>query len=156
MTLGILVEIIVAGLLLVTIGYCIILDRKLHALRSGQDGLREVIHGLNQATDQAQRSVAALKQEGAHIGADLGSAIERAKGLSDELSFLVEAGDRIADRLAGGADARAGDASGGEDEPSHEDIESAAARILREAQDDDGDWSENVRDKIKTALGGVR
>ncbi|GAB4517296.1 MAG: hypothetical protein Tsb0010_01370 [Parvularculaceae bacterium] len=156
MTLGILIEILVAALLLVTIGYCAVLDRKLHALRSGQDGLRDVIRELNKATDQAQRSISQLKEQGAGAGAKLEGAIGRAKTLADELSFLVEAGDRIADRLAetAGGDARSGPVAN--EDPPHEDIETAAARILAQAKDQDGDWSENVREKIKTALGGVR
>ena len=155
MNINLIVEMLVAGLLVVTIVYCFVLDRKLHALRSGQDGLRDVIHGLNQATDQAQRSVRELRERGAQVGQQLEGAISNGRTLADELSFLVETGDRVADRLADSAPATSPmPAAAAAD--SHEDIETAAARILREARTEDEDWSENVRDKIKTALGGVR
>lgn len=101
MSLALLIELIVAFLLVVTIAYCFTLDRRLAALRNGQDGLREVISGLNMATSQAQASVVQLKATGEGVAEQLQSSIDKAQRLADELSVMVEAGDGVADRLAG-------------------------------------------------------
>lgn len=101
--IGLLLEGLVAVLLAMTVVYCFILDRRLRQLRSGQDGMKEVISGLNSATERAQGSVAQLKIAGDAAGGELREAVTKARALSDELSVMIEAGNNIADRLAGGA-----------------------------------------------------
>ncbi len=101
--IGLLLEGLVAILLVMTVVYCFILDRRLRQLRSGQDGLKELIGGLNSATERAQGSVAQLKIAGDAAGGDLRDVVTKARALSDELSVMIEAGNNIADRLAGGA-----------------------------------------------------
>ncbi|MEQ9247964.1 MAG: DUF6468 domain-containing protein, partial [Nitratireductor sp.] len=53
---------LVAILLGATIFYCAMLDRKLKALRSGQDGLKQTIDQLNTATARAEISISQMKQ----------------------------------------------------------------------------------------------
>lgn len=98
---GLLLEGMLAVLLGVTVFYCIHLDRKLRALRSGQDGLRDVIRGLNSATQTAQSSVAQLRLAGEATATDLSEVVTRARALADELSLMIEAGNSLADRLEG-------------------------------------------------------
>ena len=101
--IGLLLEGLVAILLVLTVVYCFILDRRLRQLRSGQDGLRSLIDGLNAATERAQGGIAQLKIAGDAAGHDLRDAVTKARALSDELSVMIEAGNNIADRLADGA-----------------------------------------------------
>ena len=129
MNFGLVIELMVSGLLLVTIGYCFLLDRRLAALRNGQDGLREVITDLNAATQQAQASVMALKATGEQTSDRLKKEIADARALADELSVMVEAGDGIADRLAGARGDQAGSTPDKDD-----DAESGLAE-LRQAVD---------------------
>lgn len=154
MNLSLIVEIVVAGLLLVTAGYCFVLDRKLTALRSGQDGLRDVISSLDAAAQQAQASILHLKATGQKAGAELERSIAHARRLSDELSVMVEAGDRIASRLEGAVDGQGPRERGDDQSPDLELVREAVERISGEEESDD--WSEHVREKIISALGGVR
>lgn len=94
-----LLEGLVAVLLLATVIYCALLDRRLKALRSGQDGLRQIISDLNAATEQASASISGLKDASDAIGKEIGVQLQRGRALADELELMVEAGDRIADRL---------------------------------------------------------
>ena len=94
-----ILEGLVAVLLLATVVYCALLDRRLKALRSGQDGLRQIISDLNAATEQASASIAGLKDASDTIGKEIGGQLHRGRALADELELMVEAGDRIADRL---------------------------------------------------------
>lgn len=97
--LGLVLEIIVCVFLAATIGYCAVLDRRLRAMRSGQDGLRALIGDLNTATTRAVTAIDGLKQASAATNDELGERMRRAGALADELALMIEAGDRIADRL---------------------------------------------------------
>lgn len=102
LSLGMILEGLVAVLLVVTVGYCAVLDRRLRALRSGQDGLRSLIEALDGATARAQESVAALRGSSEVVGRTLDERVTRARGLADELALMIETANRLADRLEGG------------------------------------------------------
>jgi hypothetical protein len=99
--MDLLLEGIVAILLAATIGYCATLDRKLREMRSGQDGLRDLIQDLGVATAQASDAIVKLREASEATGQSLGEQVKRGRALADELTLIVEAGNRIADRLSG-------------------------------------------------------
>lgn len=101
MQIGLIVDGLVAILLIVTIFYCLLLDRRLRALRSGQDGLKSVIAELDVATARAERAIGQLSALGSRETQGLEKAMRDARTLSDELSLMVEAGNNLADRLEG-------------------------------------------------------
>lgn len=68
------------------------LDRRLNALRSGQDGLAAVLAELVAVTDRAEASMRALKSTGAETARDLDARTREARALADELRLLVERG----------------------------------------------------------------
>ena len=103
MTLSLIVELALSGLLLATIGYCAILERKLSALRKGQDGLKDTIGKLNASIVLAGESMRALKASAAGAAETLDERMARARGMIDELSLLASAGERIADRIDRGS-----------------------------------------------------
>ncbi|MBS0273650.1 MAG: hypothetical protein JSR55_04450 [Proteobacteria bacterium] len=98
--LSLIVEIGLSMLLLATIVYCAILERKLSALRKGQDGLKDTIAKLNEAIVAAGSSMRMLKSAAAGAAEALDERIARGRGLADELSILTASGDRIAERMA--------------------------------------------------------
>ena len=95
-----ILEGVVAILLLATVVYCAMLDRRLKALRSGQDGLRQLIADLQAVTEQARAGIGGLKQASDVIGRDLDDKLTQGQALAEELKLMVDAGDRIADRLS--------------------------------------------------------
>lgn len=99
--LDVMLEIIVCVLLVATIGYCASIDRRLRAMRSGQDGLRQLIQDLSSATGKAMNAIAHLRQAGDATGSALGEQVKRGQALADELSLMVQAGNDIANRLGG-------------------------------------------------------
>jgi hypothetical protein len=99
--MDLMLEIIVCILLAATIGYCASIDRRLRAMRTGQDGLRGLIDDLSTATEQAVGAIARLREAGNATGASLTEQVKRGRALADELSLMVEAGNGIADRLGG-------------------------------------------------------
>ncbi|NWG46414.1 MAG: hypothetical protein HXY25_07680 [Alphaproteobacteria bacterium] len=101
MDLSLLIDCLVAVLLVVTIVYCALLDRRLRALRSGQDGLRAVITELDAATAKAERAISSLARLGETEGSALGGTLAKARSLADELSLMIESGNSLATRLEG-------------------------------------------------------
>lgn len=66
LSLGIAIEALVAVLLAVTIGYCVLVNRKLIQLRSDQSELKVIVRDLHAATGQAEQAIAGLR-ECAHL-----------------------------------------------------------------------------------------
>lgn len=99
MPFDLMLEIIVSVLLAATIGYCAMLDRRLRAMRSGQDGLRELIEDLSVATRQASEAIGRLREVSNATGQQLSEQVARGRGLADELALMLESGNAIANRL---------------------------------------------------------
>jgi hypothetical protein len=106
MNLTLIVEIVLTALLAATLVYCALLERRLAALRKGQDGFRETIGELNAAIGSAGASMRLLKAAAASAGETLDERLARARALIDELSLLTETGERIATRIERGATAQ--------------------------------------------------
>jgi len=95
------------GLLIVLLAACLIfcwrLDRKLAALRDGQDGVRAAAAELVQASMQADAAVRALRAASQDAGRDLQARIDTANALAERLGLAVgrvrSAGDLHGGRL---------------------------------------------------------
>jgi hypothetical protein len=98
-TPSIIVELALCALLAVTLIYCIVLERRLAAVRKGQDGLQSVVGELNGAITNAGASMRALKATAAGAADTLDERLARARNLIDELSLLTASGERIAERF---------------------------------------------------------
>ena len=92
--IGLLLEAFVALLLMVTVGYCFVLNRKLARLRSHHAELREVVAQLNTATFAAQAAIAGLKETTLEADRTLSDRLKTAARLSDQLGALAGAGER--------------------------------------------------------------
>lgn len=90
---------LVVVLLGATIFFCVILDRRLKAMRSGQDGLKAIIDQLNTATARAELSIGQLKQVSGDMDAGLNERVRQAQSVMDELSVMVGSGQNLASRL---------------------------------------------------------
>jgi len=99
--IALFVDLVVAALLLATLSYCILLNRRLAALRDDKGELRELIGGLAAASQRAEASVAALRAAAEQVGVGLQEEIDRARALRDDIAFLLERGGSLADRLEG-------------------------------------------------------
>jgi hypothetical protein len=99
MNLTFYAEIALTVLLIVTIGYCVILERRLAAVRKGQDGLKSTIGELNAAITGAGASLRALKAAAGESAEMLDSRLSAARKLNDELAVLTASGERIAQRM---------------------------------------------------------
>jgi uncharacterized protein DUF6468 len=102
MTLTFYVEIALEVLLAATLCYCIVLERRLAAVRKGQEGLSRTIGELNMAISGAGASLRALKAAAGEAAGTLDERLKRARLHIDELSVLAGSAERIADRIERG------------------------------------------------------
>jgi hypothetical protein len=96
---GIAIEIVVAFLLILTIGYCITLDRRLKLLRSDEHSLRATISELITATEIAERAIAGLKLTVEECEAGLGARLRSADRFTADLDRSTAAGRNLLERL---------------------------------------------------------
>jgi ABC-type transporter Mla subunit MlaD len=99
MTIAFALELTLTFLLAATLVYCIVLERRLSAVRRGQEGLKTMIGELNAAISGAGASLRALKAAAAGAADTLDDRLKRARALADELSLLSSSGERIAERF---------------------------------------------------------
>ena len=96
---GLIIESLVAVLLLLTIAYCIMLNKRLTRLRSDEMALKATISELITATEIAERAIAGLKVTVRECDQGLGERLRTAERFSTEIARQVEAGSEILSRL---------------------------------------------------------
>jgi hypothetical protein len=96
-----------AAALAAALVYLIRVYRVLADLRAGREQLAVQAQRFGEAVNQAGRAMAELKSAAAITGESLQARIDRASGLRDELAFLAERADGLAQRLAGATKAPA-------------------------------------------------
>ncbi len=102
MEFSLILDVLIAALLVATIGYAAVLNRKLGVLRDGKSEMEALIASFSESTERAGSGVESLKQEAGRSGEALQKKVEAARGLVDDLGFLIERGTKLAERLDGG------------------------------------------------------
>ncbi len=100
MTPALILDGVVILLLLATIGYAAVLNRRLTRLRSAKEEMETLLREFGEAGTKAQQALAALHGEGQATAERLDGLLEQAASLSDDLVFLIDRGERLADGLA--------------------------------------------------------
>jgi len=99
MNYGYVVEIMVSLLLLLTILYCVRLNRQLRLLKADEQTLRATISELITATEIAERAIAGLKSTMRDGEQNLGERLERMERVTSELDEQLAAGEELLARL---------------------------------------------------------
>ncbi len=98
-SLGFVVEGLVAVLLMVTIGYCVLVNRKLEQLRSDQSELRQIIRELNVATGQAETAITVLRQGAQSAETTLRATADEADNLASQLADEIAKAESLMSKL---------------------------------------------------------
>lgn len=96
---GLVIESLVAVLLLVTIGYCTLLNRRLKRLKADEQSMRAMIAELITATEIAERAIGGLKVTVRECDENLGAQLAAGATLSAKLAKQVTAGEAVLNRL---------------------------------------------------------
>ncbi len=76
-------------LLVITIFYCFILDRRLKILRTGQTDLRKVISDLSKTTQTARQAISGLQATADDVDQRLSAKLQEARALTGQLEHFV-------------------------------------------------------------------
>jgi chromosome segregation ATPase len=96
---GIVIEGLVAILLMLTIGYCMLLNKRLKRLKADEQSLKATIGELITATEIAERAIGGLKHTVRDVNENLGNQLTSAAQISLQLKKQLQEGDNVLRRL---------------------------------------------------------
>jgi hypothetical protein len=96
---ALIIEILVAILLSLTIGYCILLNKRLTRLKADEQALKATISELITATEIAERAIAGLKLTVRDCDQNLGERLRTAERFSADMERQLMAGEEVLHRL---------------------------------------------------------
>ncbi len=94
-----LLELALIVLLAATLFHATRLERALGVLKRDRATLEALVAGFNASTRQAEDGIERLRAEADGAGRQIARQTEMATVLKDDLAFLTERGERLADRL---------------------------------------------------------
>jgi hypothetical protein len=97
---GVAIESLVAILLLLTIGYCMLLNRRLKRLKADEHSLKATIAELITATEIAERAIGGLKLTVRDVNENLGNQLASAAQMSQQLKSQLVESDNVIRRLS--------------------------------------------------------
>ena len=98
--MGIAIESLVAVLLLLTIAYCMLLNKRLQRLKADEHSLKATIAELITATEIAERAIGGLKHTVRDVNENLGSQLSAATQMSMHLKHQLAEGDAVIRRVS--------------------------------------------------------
>ncbi|UGY15930.1 MULTISPECIES: DUF6468 domain-containing protein [Bradyrhizobium] len=98
--LGLAIESLVAVLLMLTIGYCWLLNKRLQRLKADEHSLKATIAELITATEIAERAIGGLKHAVRDVNENLGNRLDAATQMSALLKTQLAEGDGVVRRLS--------------------------------------------------------
>src|ERR1700727_3815850 len=98
--IGTMIEGLVAILLMLTIGYCWLLNRRLKLLKSDEQSLRATISELVTATEIAERAIGGLKLTVHECDMGLGERLRKAERVGIEIDRAIAGGKDLLGRLS--------------------------------------------------------
>lgn len=97
---ALIIESLVAALLMLTIGYCTVLNQRLKRLKADEQALKATISELITATEIAERAIAGLKLTVRDCDQNLGERLRTAERFSADMERQLMAGEEVLHRLA--------------------------------------------------------
>ncbi len=99
MSIELIINIVVICLLVPTIVFAVVLNKRLEILRNSRADLGRLIEAFNDATTRAESGIPRLKQAADSAGGLLRDQIQKAQTLRDDMAFMIERADAIVRRL---------------------------------------------------------
>jgi len=93
-----LLDVAIIALLGTTIGFAAVLNRRLAAWRQDRGEFERLIKDFTRAAERADTAIARLKTA-SEAAQPLEAAMAKVEGLREDLSYLIERGEPLADRL---------------------------------------------------------
>ena len=97
--MSILLDVFLVVMLSMAIGYGFVLNRRIVALRKDQKNLDKLANKFAEATVRAEQSIYQLKSTTDATSLALEETVQGAEKVRDDLEFLIDRGNRLADIL---------------------------------------------------------
>ena len=100
MTIGVLsllLNLLIVGLLMATISYCWLLNKRIKILQDSKGELANLLKYFDESTTRASETIVALQSASKKIGENIQARMDKVNYLMDDLSFMIEKGNRLAD-----------------------------------------------------------
>ena len=97
--IALILDMLIALLLVGACGFGVVLSRTIAALKGGQMDLAAAIETFDAATRRAEATLQRIETAGLANGRALSVQARRAETLTTDLSVMIAAGDRVADRI---------------------------------------------------------
>ena len=94
-----ILEIILVVMLAATLFHAVRLERALGVLKRDRATLEALVAGFNASTRQAEMGIERLRATADGAGRQIARQADAATALKDDLAFLMERGERLADRM---------------------------------------------------------
>jgi hypothetical protein len=94
-----ILNMLVVALLMATITYCWILNRRIKILQDSKSELSSLLQYFDESTTRASESIIALQSASKKIGDNIQTRIDKANYLMDDLVFMIEKGSKLANQL---------------------------------------------------------
>ena len=96
---NLLLNIVIVGLLAATISYCWVLNRRIKILQDSKSELAQLLSHFDESTQRASESIIALQTASKRIGENIQHRIEKANYLIDDLTFMIERGNKLTNQM---------------------------------------------------------
>ena len=97
--LGLAVEGLVTVLLAITVGYCVMLDRRLQQFKKDEGSIRQTVIELAMATERAEHAIAGLRNTVSDADGSLTDRLRAAERFTAEFDHKLKSGDEILTRI---------------------------------------------------------
>ena len=95
-----LIDGILIILLVATICCAMSLSRRLSSLRSDKKNLEKLMGEFHDISEKADKSLTGIRATAEEVSRELAEANAKSRSMRDELAFLVERADRLAEKIA--------------------------------------------------------
>lgn len=144
--LNLLVDVIVAGLLVAVILYCRKLNNSIAQLRDSKSEMAKLFAEFDGSIKTAQETVTELKDATRRAENLMHERTEKATALADDLAFLIERGNKIAEQLEQGGRPRGNSAA------SPEPVAQPSKRAATASKADERDLEEHAKGGLSALL----
>jgi hypothetical protein len=100
---SLLLDLLVVGMLVTTVVFCARLNRRILVLQDSKGDMAQLIRQFDEATQKASNAVGELQDASAKLQDDMNTKIQKANFIADDLAFMIEKGNKVAEKMLSSA-----------------------------------------------------
>lgn len=97
--LSIFMDLVMVGLLLATIIYCLRLNKRIKVLQDSKSELARIIHEFDESTKRATQNINEIHSATNRISENIQHKIDKANYLANDLEMMIEKGNKMAGKV---------------------------------------------------------